>query len=90
MMMLSAVNTLLMLVGTWIVPARLFAGLCGCCCWCLNFALIITMATIRFNAWGSLSALCDGPSKYNDDGLNLSADHTVSGDAALILGLWYA
>ena len=88
--MLSAVNTLLMLVGTWIMPARLWAGMLGCCCCCLNIACIITVAVFRFNAWGSLSTLCDGPSKYNDDGLNLSADHTVSGDAALILGLWFA
>ena len=90
-MLLLAINSCCMLAGTWIVQARLMAGICNCCCCCLNLAAIITIGVFRFNAWGKLSALCDGPSKYKeDDGLSLSDDRTVSGDASLILCLWVA
>ena len=90
-MLLLAINSCCMLAGTWVLQARLMAGVCGCCCCCLNLAAIITIGVFRFNAWGKLSALCEGPSKFeNDDGgtLNLSDDHTVANDASLILGLW--
>ena len=89
-MMLLAANSILMLLGAWFVHARLWAGICGCCCCCLNVASIITTAVFRFNSWGKFSTLCDGPSKF-DNGINpLSDDRTVSGDAALIVGLWVA
>ena len=89
-MMLFACNSVLMLLGTWFVHARLCGGVCGCFCSCLNVASIITTAVFRFSSWGKLSTLCDGPSKF-DNGINpLSDDRTVSGDAALIIGLWVA
>ena len=87
-MMLLACNSGLMFAGTWYVSARLWAGIGNCCYCCLNLACIITIACIRFNSWGKLSALCDGPSKYNNDELVLSNEHTVASDASLILGLW--
>ena len=87
-MMLLALNSCCMLAGTWHVQSRLLAGLCGCCCCCLNVACIITTGAFSFNSWGKLSALCNGPSKYDDDGLTLSDKATVASDTALILGLW--
>ena len=89
-MMILAFNSWGMFFGTWSAISRSAAGICVPCCGCLNLACIITTAVFRFNTWGKLSALCDGPSKYKDDGLSLSDDRTVSGDASLILGLWVA
>ena len=88
-MMLLAFNSVLMLLGAWFMHARLIAGCCGCLCCCLNLACIITTAVFRFNSWGKLSTLCDGPAKY-DDSDTLSDDRTVSGDASIIVGLWVA
>ena len=87
-MILLAVNSALMIAGAWVVSARLCASCCGCLCCCLNFASIITTGVFRFNSWGKLSAICEGPSYYDKGFLPLSDDRTVSGDATLIVWLW--
>ena len=87
-MLLLAANSALMILGAWSFHARGLAGCCGSLCCCLNFAAIITTGVFRYNNWGQLSALCENcPSKYSDSGED-SSDRTVSGDAALITGLW--
>ena len=87
-MLLLAANSALMILGAWSFHARGLAGCCGSLCCCLNFAAIITTGVFRYNNWGQLSALCDGDSKYDSDSNSLNSDRTVSGDAALITGLW--
>ena len=87
-MLLLAANSALMILGAWSFHARGLAGCCGSLCCCLNFAAIVTTGVFRYNNWGQLSALCENcPSKY-DDTNGLNDDRTISGDAALITGLW--
>ena len=73
-MLLLAANSALMILGAWSFHARGLAGCCGSLCCCLNLAAIITTGVFRYNNWGSLSALCNGGSKYVDDSSLLSTD----------------
>ena len=89
MLMLSA-NSAMMILGAWSFHARIVAGYCGSLLSCLNFIAIITTGVLRYNNWGQLSAICDGPSKYvSGEQKVLMSDHrTVKGDASIITGLW--
>ena len=87
-MLLLALNSCFMLCGTCSYWVRSLTAGCGGLCSCLNFAAIITTGVFRYNSWGKLSALCEGPSKYDDDVNKLSDDWTVQGDAYIITGLW--
>ena len=90
-MLLLAVNSGLMVIGAWSLHARGLAACCGSVCCCLNVAAIVTTGVFRYNTWGLLSALCDGPNKYEGEEngqLTISDDRTYSGDATLITALW--
>ena len=87
-MILLTAKSAMMILGAFSLHVRLAAGCCLTLCGCLNLACIITTGVFRFNSWGKLSTLCDGPSKFVDNDSPLSDDRTVSGDAALIVGLW--
>ena len=79
-MFLLALNSFWMLFGSCSHHVRGLTTICGALFSILNFASIITTGVFRFNSWGKLSALCQGPSKYeaNDFGfLALSEDWTV-------------
>jgi hypothetical protein len=89
-MMLLAANSGLMILGAWSFHARGLAACCGSLCCCLNLAAIITTGVFRYNNLGALSALCTGPSKYDDSNgmATLSDDRTFESDAAVIVALW--
>ena len=88
-MLLLAVNSALMILGAWSFHARGLAACCGSLCSCLNLAAIITTGVFRYNTWGSFSALCTGPTKYDADNPNhVNDDTTYATDAAVITGLW--
>jgi hypothetical protein len=79
-MILLALNSFCMLFGSCSYHVRGLTTICGALFSILNLAAIITTGVFRFNSWGKLSALCQGPSLYDidDDGkLDLSSDWTV-------------
>ena len=79
-MFLLALNSFCMLFSSCSYHVRGLTTICGALLSILNFAAIITTGVFRFNSWGKLSALCQGPSLYDvdDDGdLKLSDDWTV-------------
>ena len=79
-MILLAFNSIGMLFGSCSYHVRGLTTICGALFSILNFAAIITAGVFRFNSWGKLSALCQGPTRYevDDDGaLSLSDEWTV-------------
>merc|ERR1739844_778110 len=66
-MLLLALNSCFMLCGACSYHVRGLTACCGGLCSCLNFAAIITTGVFRYNSWGKLSALCEGPTLYDDD-----------------------
>jgi hypothetical protein len=79
-MILLALNSFCMLFSSCSYHVRGLTTICGALFSILNLAAIITTGVFRFNSWGKLSALCQGPSLYDidDDGkLDLSNDWTV-------------
>ena len=79
-MILLALNSIGMLFGSCSYHVRGLTTICGALFSILNFAAIITAGVFRFNSWGKLSALCQGPTRYevDDEGaLSLSDEWTV-------------
>ena len=97
-MFLLAANSALMILGAWSFHARGLAACLGSLCCCLNLAAIITTGVFRYNTWGSFSALCLAPTKYEalptsitdiTDVTGLSSDsRTYESDASVIVALW--
>ena len=76
-----------MVVGAWVLYARICAGCLLCLLGCVNLAAIITTGVFRLNTQGKLAALSTQPIKY-EGGLTTSDSRTYESDGKVILALW--
>lgn len=64
-MLLSAFNALIQVLGTWNHTARAASACCSSLLSCTNLATIVLVAIYRWNTVGKLAALSETPTKYD-------------------------
>ena len=82
------VSYLTMIVGTWVIYARLLGSCCGLFWNCCHVIAIIVTAAYRFDSQGKLCALNDMKSAYDDNNEYYLDEWTYEDDGRAITAFW--